>query len=172
MIGRLKEELHTAKAWNAQYQKQLTEHGELMSHLCAATLHNQHLKEENARLEMKYVAEREQLIGHLRAASGEVQQLRAEHAAENAQLKQQHAAENAQLKQELAAENAELKEELAAEVEQLKKENYAKGVRDMRQLALDMYPNAIDPSVLSAELLLEPDYYVMGCSPVRAEDSQ
>ena len=87
---------------------------------------------------MKYVAEREQLIGHLRAASGEVQQLRAEHAAENAQLK----------------------------------ESYAKGVRDMRQLALDMYPNAIDPSVLSAELLLEPDYYVMGCSPVRAEDSQ
>jgi len=87
MIARIKEELHTAKAWNAQYQKQLTEHGELMSHLCAATLHNKHLKEENARLEMKYVAEREQLIGHLRAASGEVQQLRAEHAAENAQLK-------------------------------------------------------------------------------------
>ena len=129
MIARLKEELHTAKAWNAQYQKQLTEHGELMSHLRAANLHNKHLKEEHARLEMKYVAEREQLIGHLRAASGEVQRLKAEHAAENAQLKQQHAAENAQLKQELAAESAELKEELAAEVEQLKKENYAKGVR-------------------------------------------
>ena len=83
-----------------------------------------------------------------------------------------HAAKTAQLKLEFAAKNAELKEELMAEVEQVKKESYAKGVRDMRQLTLDMYPNAIDPSELTAELLLEPDYIVRGCSPVRAEDSQ
>ena len=68
--------------------------------------------------------------------------------------------------------NAELKEELMAEVEQVKKESYAKGVRDMRQLALDMYPNAIDPSELTAKLLLEPDYNVRGCSSVRSEDNQ
>ena len=55
---------------------------------------------------------------------------------------------------------------------QLKKEYYAKGVRDMRQLALEMYPTAIDPSVLRAELLLEPEYHELGCSPVRADEDQ
>ena len=43
------------------------------------------------------------------------------------------------------------------------------GVRDMRQLALQMYPNAIDPLELTAELLLEFNDE-LGCSPVRAED--
>ncbi|RLM65347.1 hypothetical protein C2845_PM16G01700 [Panicum miliaceum] len=110
---------------------------------------------------MEYMAERTQLIGHLCAASGEVELLKSEHAAGVAQLKEEHAAENAQLKQKLEADNAQLREEHAAEVAQ-HKVSYAMGLRAMRQLALHMYPNAIDPSELRAELLLE--YDDLGCS--------
>jgi hypothetical protein len=135
---KLNEELRLVRAWIAYYQEELRSS-----------------EAKHALLKMEYMAERTQLIGHLCAASGEVELLKSEHAAGIPQLKEEHAAENAQLKQELEADNAQLREEHAAEVAQHTKESYTMGLRTMRQLALHMYPNAIDPSELRTELLLE-----------------
>ncbi|KAF8666067.1 hypothetical protein HU200_053773 [Digitaria exilis] len=130
--AKLSEELRLVTSWNAQYRNQL------------------------ATAQAMHAAERAQLISQLRAASGEIAQLKAGHVDSIAQLKEEHAAELAQLKQELLAENAQLREELLAEATQLKNESYAMGWRD----------RGVE---LKTDLLR--DYSDMGCSPlVTAED--
>ncbi|KAF8650234.1 hypothetical protein HU200_063989 [Digitaria exilis] len=130
--AKLSEELRLVTSWNAQYRNQL------------------------ATAQAMHATERAQLISQLRAASGEIAQLKAGHVDGIAQLKEEHAAEIAQLKQELLAENAQLREELLAEATQLKNESYDMGWRDRdNQLKTDLLQ----------------DYNDMGCSPlVTAED--
>ncbi|KAL6653157.1 hypothetical protein ACP70R_012082 [Stipagrostis hirtigluma subsp. patula] len=107
----------------------------------------------------KTVAELEQKELELQAAKGEVSQLKVELEA----AKAEHAAEVALLKEELRAAKAEvqavkadgLRELMSAEqsMSRMLSERYAKGVRDMRDLALTLYPDVVDPSRLTPPVL-------------------